>query len=166
MIVLNADRFTVKAQEALSAAHEAAFRANNTEVLPVHLLDALLRQEEGIVLPILRKLGIDISRIEAGIEESLSRCPRIEKGLPDTRPSMQFQEVVRKAMEEADSLSDEYVSTEHLFLALAGESGEAGKMLVASGIDRDAVLQALAGLRGAQRVTDQNSVSRFMALEK
>ncbi len=164
--MLNADRFTVKAQEALSAAQEAAFRANNTEVLPIHLLAVLVRQDEGIVAPLLRKLGVDMARIENGLEEGLSRCPKIDKGLPDTRPSLQFQETIRKAMEEADSLRDEYVSTEHLFLALAEDSGEAGKMLVAAGAGRDAILQALAGLRGSQRVTDQNAESKYMALEK
>ncbi len=165
-MMLNADRFTVKAQEALSAAQEIAFRANNTEVLPVHLLAALVRQEEGIVAPLLRKLGVDMSRIESGIEDGLSCCPRIEKGLPDTRPSLPFQETVRKAMEETDSLKDEYVSTEHLFLALVEDSGETGKMLGAAGVTRDAALQVLAGLRGSQRVTDQNAESRYRALER
>ncbi len=164
--MLNADRFTVKTQEALSAAHEAAFRAKNTEVLPIHLLAVLVRQEDGIVTPLLKKLGVDMSRVENGIEEGLSRCARIDKGLPDTRPSLQFQEVVRKAMEEADSLHDEYVSTEHIFLALVEDSGETGKMLAAVGASRDAVLQALVGLRGSQRVTDQNAESRYRALEK
>jgi ATP-dependent Clp protease ATP-binding subunit ClpB len=164
--MLNADRFTVKAQEALSAAQEAAFRANNTEVLPIHLLAVLMRQEEGIVAPLVRKLGVDMTRIEDGIEQGLSRCPKIDKGLPDTRPSPQFQEIVKKAMEEADLLHDEYVSTEHLFLALAEDGGETGKLLAAAGATRDAVLQALAGLRGSQRVTDQNAESKYMALEK
>ena len=164
--MLNTDRFTVKAQEALSAAQEIAFRANNTEVLPVHLLAALVRQEDGIVAPLLRKLGVDMSRIERGIEDGLSCCPRIEKGLPDTRASLSFQETVRKAMEETDFLKDEYVSSEHLFLALVEDSGETGKMLSSAGVTRDAVLQALAGLRGSQRVTDQNAESRYRALER
>ena len=165
-MMLNADRFTVKAQEALSAAHEIAFRANNTEVLPGHLLAALVRQEEGIVVPLLRKLGADMSRVERGIEDLLSRCPRIEKGLPDTRPSLPFQETVRKAMEEADFLKDEYVSTEHLFLALIEDRGETGKTLASAGVTRDTALQTLAGLRGSQRVTDQNAESRYRALER
>ena len=164
--MINADRFTVKAQEALSAANETAFRANNTEVLPVHLLAALVRQEDGIAVPLLRKLGVDMSRIEDGIEEGLSRCPRIEKGLPDTRASLPLQEVIKKAMEEADSLHDDYVSTEHLFLALAGDRGETGKMLSAAGVTRDALLQVLAGMRGSQRVTDQNAESKYRALER
>lgn len=164
--MLNADRFTVKAQEALSAANETAFRAGNTEVLPIHLLAALLRQEDGIVEPLVRKLGVDMSKLEDGIETALSRCPKVESGLPDTRPSVPFQETIRKAMEEADSLQDEYVSTEHLFLALIEDREETGKVLSSSGITRDAALQALVGLRGSQRVTDQNAESRYRALEK
>ena len=101
--MLNADRFTVKAQEALSAAHEAAFRAKNTEVLPIHLLSVLVRQEDGIVAPLLRKLGVDMSRIEDGIEEGLGRCPVLDSGQPDTRPSNRFHETLRKAMEEGKS---------------------------------------------------------------
>jgi ATP-dependent Clp protease ATP-binding subunit ClpB len=164
--MLNADRFTVKAQEALSVAHEIAFRGNNTEVLPVHLLAALVRQEDGIVAPLLRKLGADISSIESGVEDLVSCCPRIEKGLPDTRPSILFQETLKRAMEEADSLKDEYVSTEHLFLALLEESGDTGKLLASAGVTRNTALQALAGLRGSQRVTDQNAESRYRALER
>ncbi len=164
--MLNADRFTVKAQEALSAASETAFRAGNTEVLPIHLLGALMLQEDGIVEPLIRKLGADMSRLEDGIEGTLSRCPKIENGLPDTRPSASFQETVRKAMEEADSLKDEYVSTEHFFLALIDDKGETGKVLSAAGITRDSALQSLVGLRGSQRVTDQNAESRYRALER
>ncbi len=164
--MLNAERFTVKAQEALSAASETAFRAGNTEVLPIHLLGALMLQEDGIVEPLIRKLGADMSRLEDGIEGTLSRCPKIENGLPDTRPSASFQETVRKAMEEADSLKDEYVSTEHFFLALIDDKGETGKVLSAAGITRDSALQALVGLRGSQRVTDQNAESRYRALER
>jgi ATP-dependent Clp protease ATP-binding subunit ClpB len=166
MIAVNAERFTVKARESLSAAHETAFRSKNTEVLPVHLLAALIRQEEGIVSPLLKRLGADMTRIEGGIEDLLSRCPKLEKGLPDTKPSIIFQETLRRAMEEADSLKDEYVSSEHLFLALIEDGGDAGKLLASAGITRDAALQALAGLRGSQRVTDENAESRYMALER
>jgi len=164
--MFNADRFTVKAQEALSAANEAAFRAGNTEVLPVHLLAELIRQEDGIAVPLLRKLGVDMSRIEKGVEDGLSRCPRVEKGLPDTRTSLALQDVIKKAMEEADSLHDDYVSTEHLFLALTDDKGETGKMLSSAGVTRDALLQVLAGIRGSQRVTDQNAESKYRALER
>ncbi len=164
--MLNADRFTVKAQEALSAANEIAFRGSNTEVLPVHLLAALVQQDDGIAVPLLRKLGVDMSRIEKDIEDGLARCPRIEKGLPDTRTSLALQEVIKKAMEEADSLHDDYVSTEHLFLALTDDRGETGKMLSSAGVTRDALLQVLAGMRGSQRVTDQNAESKYRALER
>jgi ATP-dependent Clp protease ATP-binding subunit ClpB len=166
MLMLNADRFTVKAQEALSAANEIAFRGSNTEVLPVHLLAALVQQDDGIAVPLLRKLGVDMSRIEKDIEDGLARCPRIEKGLPDTRTSLALQEVIKKAMEEADSLHDDYVSTEHLFLALTDDRGETGKMLSSAGVTRDALLQVLAGMRGSQRVTDQNAESKYRALER
>ena len=160
------DKFTVKAQEALASAQEIAFKRGNTETTPVHLLDAVLAQEEGVALPVLKKMGVNIGAVGAAIGEALQHHPRLEKGLPDVRPSIDLQELLRRSMEEAEKLRDEYVSTEHFLLALTEDKGEAGRILRGAGVERDGVMQALAGVRGSQRVTDQNPESKYRALER
>jgi len=164
--VVNFDRFTVKAQEAVASAQEIAFRKNHTETTPVHLIAALLRQEEGVIVPVLKKTGVQVQALDASIEKALSAMPRLEKGTAEARPSGELQEVIRKSLGEADALHDEYVSTEHLFLAAIADAGAAGRMLASSGVDRAGVLRALAGVRGSQRVTDQNPESKYRALER
>jgi len=164
--VVNFDRFTVKAQEAVASAQEIAFRKNHTETTPVHLIAALLRQEEGVIVPVLKKTGVHVQALDASIEKALSAMPRLEKGTAEARPSGELQEVIRKSLGEADALHDEYVSTEHLFLAAIADAGAAGRMLASSGVDRAGVLRALAGVRGSQRVTDQNPESKYRALER
>lgn len=164
--MVNFDRFTVKAQEAVASAQEIAFRKNHTETTPVHLIAALLRQEEGVIVPVLKKTGVHVQALDASIEKALSAMPRLEKGTAEARPSGELQEVIRKSLGEADALHDEYVSTEHLFLAAIADAGAAGRMLASSGVDRAGVLRALAGVRGSQRVTDQNPESKYRALER
>ncbi len=164
--MVNFDRFTVKAQEAVASAQEIAFRKNHTETTPVHLIAALLRQEEGVIVPVLKKTGVQVQALDASIEKALSAMPRLEKGTAEARPSGELQEVIRKSLGEADALHDEYVSTEHLFLAAIADAGAAGRMLASSGVDRAGVLRALAGVRGSQRVTDQNPESKYRALER
>lgn len=160
------DKFTVKAQEALASAQDIAFKRNNTEATPLHLLDAVLGQEGGIALPVLKKMGVNIGAVGESIGQALQRLPRIEKGLPDVRPSIELQELIRRAMGEAEKLRDEYVSTEHFLLALTEEKGEAGSILREAGVERDGLLKALTSVRGSQRVTDQNPESKYQALER
>jgi len=160
------DKFTVKAQEALGSAQEISFKHNHTETTPAHLLSALLQQEEGIVVPAVKRMGVNLASIDDGIRSILSELPRLEKGISDVRPSGDLQEVLRRSIAEADQLRDEYVSTEHYLLALAEDTGEIGKLLKANGITRDGVLKALMGVRGSQRVTDQNPESKYRALER
>ncbi len=160
------DRFTVKAQEALASAEEIAFKRNNTEATPLHLLDAVLGQEGGIALPVLKKMGVNIGAVGESIGKALLRLPKIEKGIPDVRPSIELQELIRRSMGEAESLRDEYVSTEHFLLALTEEKGEAGTILRDAGVEREGLLKALTSVRGSQRVTDQNPESKYQALER
>jgi ATP-dependent Clp protease ATP-binding subunit ClpB len=164
--VVGFDKFTVKAQEALTSAEEIAFQQNNTETTPLHLLDAVLGQEGGIALPVLKKMGVNIGAVGENIGQALQRLPRIEKGLPDVRPSIELQELIRGSMGEAEKLRDEYVSTEHFLLALTEEKGEAGSILRNAGVERDGLLKALTSVRGSQRVTDQNPESKYQALER
>ncbi|UCF05662.1 MAG: ATP-dependent chaperone ClpB [bacterium] len=160
------DKFTVKAQEALVAAQELAFKRNHTETTPVHLLMALIVQEDGVVLPVLKKMGANVRAVEDGCEQGLSALARLEKGIPDARTSIELQEVLRNSVSEAEQLHDEYVSTEHLLLALIGEKDGAGSILKKAGISREGVLTALSSVRGTQRVTDQSPESKYRALER
>jgi ATP-dependent Clp protease ATP-binding subunit ClpB len=160
------EKFTVKAQEALASAQELAFKRNHTETTPVHLLFALVQQDEGVVVPVLKKMGVVLSGLVEGIERSLARLPRLERGMAEARSSLELQETIRGSMAEAEQLHDEFVSTEHLFLALVEDAGGAGKLLKVSAVTRDGILRALTGVRGSQRVTDQNPESKYRALER
>jgi ATP-dependent Clp protease ATP-binding subunit ClpB len=164
--VISFDRFTVKAQEAISSAQELAFKGSNSETDPLHVLSALLDQEDGVIGPLLQKMGVETAGVRSGLDRSLKGLPRLEKGLGNAGLSVELQEVIKRAMREAEGLHDEYVSTEHLFLALADDRGTAGKLLSGRGVNRDGILKALASVRGSQRVTDQNPESKYRALER
>ena len=127
---------------------------------------ALLEQEEGVIIPVLKKMGAAVPAIAESVDRALERLPRLEKGMGDSRPSIDLQEIIKRSLSEADELHDDYVSTEHLFLALVEDRSGAGALLAQNGVRRDAVLQALASVRGSQRVTDQNPESKYRALER
>src|SRR5579862_2117741 len=158
------DKFTIKAQEAVVRAQELAQQRNNPELLPVHVLSALLAEKEGVVHPLLQKLGANVGRIEQAVEGEIDRLP----AATGTQLSMSraAQDVFRDAQKEADRLKDEYVSTEHLLLALADVKSEARDILVQNGVKRDAVLGALKDVRGGQRVADQNPEEKYQALQR
>ena len=164
--MVNFEKFTVKAQEALASAQEAAFKRNHTETTPIHLLLALVQQEEGVVGPVLKKLGVGLPGLVGSIERALSRLPRLEKGASDPRPSMELQDAIRASLAEAERLHDDFVSTEHLLLALVDGTESAGRLLREISVTRDGILKALAGVRGSQRVTDQNPENKYRALER
>jgi ATP-dependent Clp protease ATP-binding subunit ClpB len=158
------DKFTIKAQEAVVRAQELAQQRNNPELLPVHVLSALLGEKEGVVHPLLQKLGANVGRIEQAVESEIDRLPAAtgtQLGM-----SRAAQDVFRDAQKEADRLKDEYVSTEHLLLALADVKSEARDILVQNGVKRDAVLGALKDVRGGQRVADQNPEEKYQALQR
>jgi len=164
--MVNMNRFTVKSQEALAQAQERAFRENHTETTPLHLLDALIAQEEGIVPPVLGKMGVNTSGLKEALSSRIATLPKLAKGLSQAGASLELQEVIKKAFDEADELKDEYVSTEHLLLALSEVESDAKRLLSEFGVTRDGVLKALMSVRGSQRVTDQNPESKFRALER
>ena len=158
---MQADRFTVKSQEALAAAQSLARARRNPEVTPAHLLVVLLEQEGGIVVPVLRRAGADAERVRRRANEALDALPQIS-GDAAAAPSLgrELIEVLNRADEEARGLGDEYVSTEHLLLALAGEPK------VDAGASRDQIGEAVQQVRGPHRVTDQNPEDKYQALEK
>src|SRR3954469_17903784 len=152
------DRFTIKSQEALQAAIRVAADRRNTEPAPAHLLLALLDQEEGIVGPVLRKVGADPAAIRSEIGGELDRLPTITAGAREPATSRELLDVLRAAEREAGKLQDEYVSTEHLLLALS----EAVEGLP----KRDDILAAVQSVRGPHKVTDQNPEEKYQALKR
>ncbi len=132
--MLSQDRFTVKAQEALAAAREDAIRRRHTEMASVHLLASLMNQEDGVAIPILQKMGTDTHSLKARVEKELSLLPQIGKGIGDVYPTIELQEIFREAISEADRLKDDYISSEHLLLALAGDGTSTGRILREAGV--------------------------------
>jgi ATP-dependent Clp protease ATP-binding subunit ClpB len=159
------DKFTVKSQEAMQAAGQLAAQLSHQELTPEHLLLALIEQDGGIVKPILQKLGIDPEALGGALASGLQGQPRVSGGQPFA--GGRLNKVLEAAQREADRMKDEYVSTEHLLLAIAGEKGgPAGKALLRMGASPDSLLRALQEVRGNQRVTDQNPEGRYQALER
>src|SRR5918992_3568661 len=152
---MQADRFTVKSQEALAAAQRLAATRGNPEVAPQHLLVALLEQEGGIVVPVLRRAGADPERVRRLVNESLDRLPAVSGDASAPALGQALIALLQHAEEEARGLGDEYVSTEHLLLALAADPK------VDVGATRDQLLEAVNDVRGPHRVTDQNPEDKY-----
>ena len=160
------DKLTVKSQEAIQAAASTAGENGNPEVLPLHLLAALLDDREGVVLPVLEGAGVRAQELLHGVNTAISKLPKVSGG---TQPGMSsaLQKVLDRASKEAEGFKDEYISTEHLLLALTEAKGDPVRdALAALGASHDAVLKALSAVRGSQRVTDQNPEAKFQSLEK
>jgi ATP-dependent Clp protease ATP-binding subunit ClpB len=160
----NFERLTVKAGEALQAASTAARQAGNPQIEDSHLLAALLEQEEGIVVPILQKVGVNVARLRSENDAAAARLPKQSGAQPHL--SRELNEVLDRAEEEARSLKDEYVSTEHLLLGLAEKGFTARDLLRAQGARRETLADALQQVRGSHRVTDQNPEDKYQALQR
>jgi ATP-dependent Clp protease ATP-binding subunit ClpB len=162
------DKLTVKAQEAVEAAASEARRRSQQQIEPEHLLYALATtEEEGVIGPLVAKLGGRIEDLRQGADELLSRLPKVEGSGVQEHASRRLSKAFDAADREASTLKDEYVSTEHLLLALAGDSDDKLKgLLQRNGVTRDAILKALKEIRGSQTVTDQNPEAKYQALEK
>jgi len=164
--MLRFEKMTVKAQEAVQSAQEIAARHENQQVEPVHLLAALVAQVDGVVPPLLARLGIRGEVLSQEIEREIGKLPKVQ-GFAQQHLGRALNDVLERAFKEADNFKDEYVSTEHLFLAIAGQDRDpAGHLLGRQGGSHDAILQALTGVRGTQRVTSQNPEATYEALEK
>src|SRR6266849_6191374 len=160
------DKLTVKAQEALQEAQEIAARHEQQQIEPVHLLAALVEQRDGVVPPLLARLGVRPETLSRDMEAALGRLPKVS-GFSQQHLGQALNDAIQRAFDEAKNFKDEYVSTEHLFLALAGlERDPAGEILKRHGASHDAILQALTGVRGTQRVTSQNPEATYASLEK
>src|SRR5687768_4942905 len=161
------ERFTIKAQEALQGAQTIAQRFSHQEIDGEHLMLSLLDQSEGLVQPLLQKLGIAPNLVGTDIENELNGRAKISGTTVDTFVGAQLRKALDAAQNEAGKLKDDYVSSEHLLLGLLDQGGPAlKKVFQKHGLKRDTVLRALMELRGHQRVTDQNPEDKFQALEK
>ena len=163
--MLSADRLTVKAAEAIQTAAAESRRGGHPEIAGAHLLHALLQQEEGIVVPLLQKLGLQVPLLRQRAEAALGKYARVEGGA-EPRLARDLNKALDDAESEARALGDEYVSTEHLLLGLAAEKDEAGRLLRDAGATPDAVRQALESVRGSHRVTDQSPEEKYRALKR
>jgi len=162
------DKFTIKAQEAIQAANDLASQHGNPELLPLHVLAALLEDREGIVGPVLERIGADGQAILAGARAQIERLPKVSGGgATQASLSAAVSRVLDQAFKQADNFKDEYVSTEHLLLAIAQAKGDPAQALLAQqGATHDAILKALTSVRGTQRVTDQNPEAKYQVLER
>jgi len=160
------DKLTIKSQEALAEAQSHASSRGHAEITPTHLLRALLGQPEGSSVPVLQKLGVSIDALQGRIAELLETLPKTQGGA-QPHLSRGASQVLEAAFGEADALKDEYVSTEHLLLALtAAKSDPAGLLLRETGANRESLLKALLSVRGGARVTDPDPESKYQALAK
>ena len=159
------DKFTIKAQEAVQAAVELAANRGNPQVTPVHLIQALLAEREGIVRPLLEKIGTDRGHLERIVEAELSHLPKVSGGA-QPQPDQELIKVFEAATTESHQMKDEFVSTDHLLLALAKVSSKAKNVLQLAAIGEKELLAGLQSVRGQSRVTDQNPEEKFQALEK
>src|SRR5213075_2001429 len=164
--MIQPDRLTVKAAEALQQAAALARLKGNPVVNDAHLFSALLQQEEGIVVPLLQKAGLNVTQLQAETEREIERFPK-QSGGADPTLSRELSRVLDRADADAKGLGDAYVSTEHILLALAEEKGTtARELLSAAGVERKDLLAALEGVRGAHRVTDQEPENKYQALQR
>ncbi|MGA2475835.1 MAG: ATP-dependent chaperone ClpB [Terriglobia bacterium] len=160
------DKFTVKAQEALQGTQDVASRFGNQQLEPLHLLLALIDQKEGIVPSLLARLGVPPASVAREAEQAIENLPKVG-GTTDHYLSPALKEVLDQASKETEQFKDEFVSTEHLLLALSRKSKDAaGRVLAHLGVTHDAILKALVSVRGTQRVTDQNPEDKYQALER
>ena len=158
------DRLTLKAQEALQSAQAIARRRDHQQVDVEHVLAALLEQTDGIVLPVLRKIGANVELLRSRLDEALAKLPKVQGG--ETYLAQRLAKALDRAEDLARKLGDEYVSTEHILASIAEEKTGAGDALQSVGVTKDRVLSVVKELRGGTRVTSENPEASFQALEK
>ncbi|MCC6328608.1 MAG: ATP-dependent chaperone ClpB [Acidobacteria bacterium] len=159
------DRFTIRGQEAVQAAIGVAERNQNQQVEPEHLLLAMLEQKEGVVRPILGKIGVNVAAVTTELQASIEKLPKVSGGQQyfSSRTNTIFQDVQKIA----EGMEDEYISTEHLLIAIAAEkTGDAGRILRSNGVTGEDVNTVVTDMRGGSKITDQNAEENFQALEK
>src|SRR5512143_1353350 len=162
------DKLTVKSQEALAAAQDEASRRGHQQLDVLHLLLALIKQPDGLVPQILKRLGADLRRVEGEVVASLERLPQVSGGgqMGQIYVTPGMQKMLDGAMREMEGLKDEYISAEHILLAMTADTGAAGAVLRRAGVTRDGLLSVLKEIRGSQRDTDLNPEEKYQALTR
>jgi ATP-dependent Clp protease ATP-binding subunit ClpB len=162
------DKLTLKAQETVQASQQMAEKTGHQQIEPEHLLLATLGLQEGAIPPLLAKIGVNQPQLKREVATALEKMPRVTgTGYGQAYISPRTKSVLDQAFQEAEQMKDEYVSLEHILIAISEEKGgEAGRILAASGITRDTILAALVDIRGGQRITDQNPEDKYQALER
>ncbi|MDL1958555.1 MAG: ATP-dependent chaperone ClpB [Deltaproteobacteria bacterium] len=161
------EKFTMKSQEALQEAQSLAQSKGHQQIEPEHLLKILLDQPEGIVSSVLRKMGVEVQTIKAEVDEAVNNLPQVSGAGLQVYMSSTLNQILEKAFTITDKMKDEYVSQEHLLLAILDASHtKAGQALTGHGVNKDTFLQALVSIRGSQRITDPNPEEKYQALEK
>ncbi len=159
------DKLTIKGQEAVAKAQSLASDQGHAQIEPLHLLQALLEESEGVIAPLLEKIGTNRTQLDGIVRSELQRIPKVSGGSPP-QPSNELVRVLETAQREADTMKDEFVSTEHLLLALTKVESKAKNILKLHALTDKEILQAMQTIRGSQRVTDQTPEAKFQALEK
>jgi ATP-dependent Clp protease ATP-binding subunit ClpB len=160
------DKLTLKGQEALQSAQSHAQEKGNPQIAPEHLLWALIEQKEGVVVPVLQKLGVNLQTLARELADLVAKLPKVQ-GQGEIYMSAELNRVLEDAFKEADRFKDEYVSTEHLLIALSHAKGEnVSRLLQSNGVTKDAILKVLVSIRGTQKITDQNPEQKYQALER
>jgi ATP-dependent Clp protease ATP-binding subunit ClpB len=160
------DKLTVKAQEAIQAAQQIAESQGHAQLVPLHLLKALLDEQGGIVRPLMEKVGIRVPQLLGIVDADLNKLPRSSGGISQVGASTAIRQVLDKATELADGMKDSFVSTEHLLIALTQVDDQAQRVLKLNGVVEADVMNALKSVRGSQTVTDQHPEDKYQALEK
>jgi len=160
------DKLTVKAQEAIQHAQDVAERHGHQQLQPLHLLEALLHEDQGIVRPLLQKIGANVGQLETMIASELNRQPKVSGSNAQLAASPATGKVLDQAQKLADQMKDSFVSTEHLLLALANSGEQAQRLLDLNGVREADLLTALKSVRGTQQVTDQNPEDKYQALQR
>ena len=164
--MIRLDKLTLKGQEALQAAHSHAQEKSNPQVTPEHLLWGLIEQKEGVVLPILQKLGVNLQTIAHQLADAIAKLPKVQ-GQAELYISPALNRILEDAFKEADQFKDEYVSTEHLLIALSNAKAEAvGRLLQQNGVTKESILKVLVSIRGTQKITDPNPEEKYQALQR
>src|SRR6266513_912944 len=160
------EKLTVKAQDAVQSAQIHAQENGNPQVAPEHLLWALIEQKDGVVLPVLQKLGVNIQSLAQEMADAVAKLPKVQ-GQAEIYMSPALGKILDDALKEADQFKDEYVSTEHLLIALSNAKSEAAaRMLQTHGVTKDDILKVLVSIRGTQKITDPNPEEKYQALQR
>src|SRR6185436_19020737 len=159
------DKFTVKSQEAVQRAQSLAAEKGHPEMDPLHLLAALLDEQEGVARPILEKVGVNVPQLKRQVDTELSRKPQVSGG-STPMANKQLLAVLEASLKEATAMKDEFVSVEHLLMALTKTDSPAKNLLQVNGVREKDILEALKSVRGSARVTDQNPENQYQALLK